>query len=135
VIYDKLAAGYDRAIAPLERRFLSRWREETLSLLPVKSAILEIGAGTGLNFRYYPECGHAIASEISIRMILLAKEKTDYISLVQADAQSLPFGHFGFLLDSRSRESFCRDQKGIKARWPPHPSRACPPGRFGRLFL
>lgn len=96
MIYDKFAAGYDRAIAPLERRFLSRWREETLSLLPVDSAILEIGAGTGLNFRLYPECRRAVASEISIQMLLLAKEKTDSISLIQAGAEVLPFGENTF---------------------------------------
>lgn len=96
MIYDKFAAGYDRALAPLERRFLSRWREETLSFLPVNPAILEIGAGTGLNFRFYPECRRAIASEISIQMLLLAKEKTDSISLIQANAEVLPFGENTF---------------------------------------
>lgn len=92
MVYDKFAAGYDRALAPLERRFLSRWREETLSLLPVNSAILEIGAGTGLNFRFYPECRQAVASEVSIQMLSLAKDKTDSISLIQADGMNLPFG-------------------------------------------
>jgi ubiquinone/menaquinone biosynthesis C-methylase UbiE len=92
VIYDKFAARYDRAIAPLERRFLSRWREETLSRLPADSTILEIGAGTGLNFRFYPECRSAVASEISCEMLKLAKTRTASIDLIQADAQSLPFG-------------------------------------------
>ena len=90
--YDKLAAGYDRKIAPLEQRFLSRWRKEALALLPENSAILEIGAGTGLNFKFYPRCRRAVASEISGRMLLYAKEKTTAIDLVQADAQILPFG-------------------------------------------
>lgn len=91
MIYDKFAARYDHAIAPLERRFLSRWREETLSMLPADATILEIGAGTGLNFRFYPETGRAIASEISCEMLKFAKTRTVSIDLIQADAQSLPF--------------------------------------------
>jgi ubiquinone/menaquinone biosynthesis C-methylase UbiE len=92
VIYDKIAARYDRALAPCERRFLSRWRRETLSLLPTDSTILEIGCGTGLNFPFYPVCRNAVASEISREMLVRAKQKTDSIELTQTDAQSLPFG-------------------------------------------
>lgn len=91
MIYDKFAARYDRALAPLERRFLSRWREETLLLLPLDSTILEIGAGTGLNFRFYPRAERAIATEISCEMLKFAKTRTASIALIQSDAQSLPF--------------------------------------------
>ena len=91
MIYDKFAKGYDYAFAPMEKRFLSRWREETLSYLPENSRILEIGAGTGLNFRFYPPCQTAVASEISFKMLEFAKEKSEFINLVQADAESLPF--------------------------------------------
>lgn len=96
MIYDKFAAGYDRSIAPLERRFLSRWREETLSLMAADSTILEIGAGTGLNFRFYPECRDAVASDISLEMLRFAQGKTDSVSLIQADAMNLPFGENTF---------------------------------------
>lgn len=92
VIYDKFAAGYDRTIAPLERRFLARWRAETLGLLPEDSSILEIGSGTGLNFPFYPSCGLAVASEISCEMLKFAKNRAASIDMVQADAQALPFG-------------------------------------------
>ncbi|HEX8247901.1 MAG TPA: methyltransferase domain-containing protein [Pyrinomonadaceae bacterium] len=91
MIYDKLAKNYDRAFAPFEKRFVSEWRRETLSHLPVNARILEIGAGTGLNFKFYPVCRHAVASEISIKMLEFAGEKTGAIELVQADAESLPF--------------------------------------------
>lgn len=91
MIYDKFAAGYDKIFAPFEKRFLEKWRTETLSYLPENSRILEIGAGTGANFKFYPPSKCAAASEISIKMIELAKQKTDEIHLVQADAENLPF--------------------------------------------
>ena len=96
MIYDKLAAGYDRAFAPFEKRFLEKWRAETLSHLPENSRILEIGAGTGANFRFYPPCKSAVASEISIKMLEFAREKTTSIRLVQADAEFLPFAANSF---------------------------------------
>ncbi len=91
MIYDKFAKGYDKTFAPFERRFLSNWRKETLSYLPENSRILEIGAGTGANFCFYPQCKNAVASEISYKMLEFAKEKTEIIELVQANAETLPF--------------------------------------------
>ncbi len=96
MIYDKFAKGYDKAFAPFEKRFLANWRKETLSFLPENSRILEIGAGTGTNFRFYPHCRIAVASEISYQMLKLVKEKTDFIELVQADAETLPFSENSF---------------------------------------
>lgn len=94
--YDKLAKYYDGAFAPLEQFFLARLRSETLSHLPANGKILEIGAGTGANFQFYPPCDHAIASEISLKMIDIAKDKAKNIELVQANAEHLPFpaNHF-----------------------------------------
>ena len=77
MIYDKFAKNYDKAFATFEHWFLSKWREETLSYLPQNAHILEIGAGTGLNFKHYPKCEHAVASEISIKMLEFAKEKSN----------------------------------------------------------
>jgi len=96
MIYDKLAKGYDHAFAPFERRFLAGWRKETLSYLPENARILEIGAGTGANFKFYPVCKHAVASEISCEMLEFAREKTNSIYLVQADAEILPFAENSF---------------------------------------
>ena len=96
VIYDKFAKGYDKAFAPFEQRFLSNWRKQTISYLPENSRILEIGAGTGANFRFYPNCRHAVASEISLKMLEFAKEKTDFIELVQTTAETLPFAENTF---------------------------------------
>jgi ubiquinone/menaquinone biosynthesis C-methylase UbiE len=96
MIYDKIAPHYDKSFAPFERRFLSKWRAETLSLLPINAKILEIGAGTGLNFAHYPPCKYAVASELSIKMIEVAKEKTTTVELIQADAERLPFAENSF---------------------------------------
>src|SRR5689334_6340576 len=97
-IYDRIAENYDKSLAPLERWFLAHWREETMSYLAENSKVLEIGAGTGLNFRFYPEECAAAASEISIKMLEFAKHKIDSknIKLVQADAENLPFAANSF---------------------------------------
>lgn len=94
--YDRTAERYDRAIAPLERYLLARLRAEALALIPDNLTILELGAGTGANFEFYPQCEQAVASELSFNMLEIAKGKTDSIWLVQADAQQLPFpaNHF-----------------------------------------
>src|SRR5687768_14515834 len=91
MIYDKLAERYDRALNPFERRFLKVWRRETLARLPENAHILEIGAGTGANFEHYPRCKHAVASEISFKMLEIARGKTNSVDLVQAGAEALPF--------------------------------------------
>ena len=96
MIYDKFAKDYDKAFAPFEKRFLSKWREETLSYLPENSKILEIGAGTGANFQFYPTCQHAVASEISLKMLEFARRKTNSIELIQTNAETLPFAENTF---------------------------------------
>ncbi|CAN5337326.1 methyltransferase domain-containing protein [soil metagenome] len=96
MIYDKFAKGYDKILAPFEKRFLQKWREETLAFLPENAQILEIGAGSGANFKFYPKAKRAVASEISIKMLEMAREKTDSIKLVQADAETLPFAANSF---------------------------------------
>jgi ubiquinone/menaquinone biosynthesis C-methylase UbiE len=94
--YDRLARFYDAAFSPLERFYLDNLRKRVLAELPNDGRVLEIGAGTGVNFKYYPSCRHAVASEISLKMIDIARGKSDKIDILQADAQTLPFpaNHF-----------------------------------------
>ncbi len=89
--YDKVAKYYDGAFAPLEKMFLGRLRKQIVAQLPVHGNVLEIGAGTGANFQFYPQCEHAVASEISGKMLKIARTKSGDIELVQADAECLPF--------------------------------------------
>ena len=95
-VYDKFADSYDRFFAPLERICLSEYRKEALSLLPENASILELGAGTGANFEFYPESRRAVSTELSIKMIGAAKPKVRTNVLVNADAQYLPFGESEF---------------------------------------
>jgi ubiquinone/menaquinone biosynthesis C-methylase UbiE len=91
MIYDKFASGYDKALAPFEKWFLDKWRSETLACLPENARILEIGAGTGLNFKHYPDSNLAAASELSLKMLEVAGQKRSSVKLLQADAEELPF--------------------------------------------
>jgi ubiquinone/menaquinone biosynthesis C-methylase UbiE len=95
-VYDKFAAGYDRFFAPLERLGLRRWRQEVIDLLPKDASILELGCGAGANFEFYPRSKRAVSSEISIRMLEVARTKRLENHLIQADAQSLPFAENEF---------------------------------------
>lgn len=97
-VYDRFAAHYDRLIAPLERMLLARLRVRTLSELPEESRILEVGAGTGLNFPFYPRRSSGVASELSCEMIKLArgKNRPAGLHLVQTRAEQLPFPDASF---------------------------------------
>jgi SAM-dependent methyltransferase len=57
------------------------------------SRILEIGAGTGLNFAHYPHDAHGAATEPSREMLRRAREKARpaAVHLVQNSAEALPF--------------------------------------------
>ncbi|MGH9931226.1 MAG: class I SAM-dependent methyltransferase [Pyrinomonadaceae bacterium] len=96
--YDQIAPQYDKAMRPLDRWFLARLRATTLSYLPEGARVLELGAGTGLNFVFYPTNSVGVASEPSSGMLRLAneKERPDKVRLVQSCAEHLPFKNNSF---------------------------------------
>lgn len=97
-LYDRFAARYDRLLAPLERRLLARLRARTLAALPQGSHLLEIGAGTGLNFPFYPMDASGVASEPSIEMLrrASAKPRPAHILLARHAAERLPYADHAF---------------------------------------
>ena len=91
--YDQFAPQYDAVMRPLERWFLTRLRTQTFNLLPRNACVLELGAGTGRNFVFYPPETSGVASEPSREMLEIAKERErpSAVTLVQSRAEELPF--------------------------------------------
>ncbi|HEY6119311.1 MAG TPA: class I SAM-dependent methyltransferase, partial [Pyrinomonadaceae bacterium] len=73
--------------------FLQRLRQRAFENLPQTGRLLELGAGTGLNFAFYPERIEGVATEPSGEMLKLAaiKPRPETIFLVQTRAEQLPF--------------------------------------------
>jgi len=91
--YDDIAQHYDAAIQPLQRWFLAHLRKKTFRWLPESGRLLEVGAGTGLNFVFYPTDTRGVATDPSTEMLRFAKgkEKPAGVRLVQSCGESLPF--------------------------------------------
>ncbi len=92
--YDRIAPVYDFLESLVERSRYSKWREMLWSKVE-GSNILEIGAGTGKNFPYYPEDVEITAIDFSDKMLSRAREKAKKqdlkVHLQQMDAQHLEF--------------------------------------------
>src|SRR2546421_5707556 len=99
-VYDRVAAHYDGWMRPLERLGLARLRAAALAEVAESARLLEVGAGTGLNFRFYSSAAKACACvEPSREMILRAREKPERppaALLVQSFAEALPFDDDSF---------------------------------------
>ena len=98
VTYDRIASHYESAIGPLERRFLRRLRREAVANLPAGGRILELGAGTGLNFAFYDSDARGVATEPSTEMLRIAIQKVrpQSLELVQSYGERLPFADASF---------------------------------------
>ena len=95
--YDSVARFYEGVMSPLQRWGLLKLRQETINQLSA-GRILEIGAGTGLNFVHYPPSAHGVATEFSREMLKIAETKTrpPGVQLLQNRAEHLPFKTHSF---------------------------------------
>jgi ubiquinone/menaquinone biosynthesis C-methylase UbiE len=96
--FDRLAAPYDRGMAPLERLWLRRMRSR---LLPyARGRVLEIGIGTGANLPLYPPTVRLTGSDESADMLLVAAQRSAALGgrarLAQIDAERLAFASGSF---------------------------------------
>ena len=91
MIYDRFAGNYDCLLSPFEAAFLREWRKELIDCLPLEGPIIEIGAGTGLNFKHYRDTSEIVATDISLEMLRRANHRDSSVKLVQADACRIPF--------------------------------------------
>lgn len=98
------ASIYDRLIASEEKSFLAAIRQGML--MDVRGEVLEIGAGTGLNFGHYPDDVHVVATEPDPYMLERARkraaEASKNIELQQVAAEDLTFpdATFNFVIDT-----------------------------------
>jgi ubiquinone/menaquinone biosynthesis C-methylase UbiE len=87
------AALYDTVMAPLERGGFHAIRKQLLR--QAHGRVLEIGAGTGVNFPYYTAAEHVIALDpepsMVARSLRRAKHATVPIEVIVARAEALPF--------------------------------------------
>jgi ubiquinone/menaquinone biosynthesis C-methylase UbiE len=86
-------AVYDCVMRLAERGRLAAWRREVFG--SADGDVLEIAAGTGLNFPYYCAGTTVVATEPDIAMLERASDRAKAakaaIILVAADARALPF--------------------------------------------
>lgn len=72
--YSKFFARlYDPFMESMEQKILGKYRRQLLE--PLRGNILEVGSGTGINFKLYPKECHVLASEPSEHMLRYASER------------------------------------------------------------
>lgn len=102
--FDRIAAPYDRGMAPLERLAL---REMRTRLVPhAQGNVLEIGVGTGANFPFYSPSVSLTAVDESADMLFVAAQRAAAVNrcvhLSQSNVEQLPFpsGYFDTVVAS-----------------------------------
>ena len=87
------ATCYDYLMNPIEKRYITRWRKKLLS--HAEGRVLEIGAGTGINFPLYKHCTKVDAIEPNPYMIEKARVRRSLasvpINLLESKGEHLPF--------------------------------------------
>jgi ubiquinone/menaquinone biosynthesis C-methylase UbiE len=96
--FDRIAAPYDRGMAPLEKLWLGQLRSQ---LLPhARGRVLEIGVGTGANLPFYPQSVCLTAVDESEDMLSVAARRVaamgNCVDLNQMDVESLAFSNDTF---------------------------------------
>jgi ubiquinone/menaquinone biosynthesis C-methylase UbiE len=90
--YNRIAPIYD-LVESLPEVFFSHWRGRLLA--QARGKILEVGVGTGKNFKYYPPGADVTGIDIANRMITIAKRNAANRGLLfrieEGDAQNLAF--------------------------------------------
>jgi len=93
---DIFARVYDYVLKPFQWMGLANLRRQLVA--SARGRVLEIGAGTGLNFEHYPQGIELIALEPDAIMLKRAAERARDrgITLVEGTAEELPFpdNHF-----------------------------------------
>ncbi len=92
-LWDAAAGIYDLIFIPLDGLLFRRWRRRAMAEIEAWP-LLEAGAGTGLNFRFYPHDARGVAIDFSYGMLRRAASRADRprgVHLVVADVQRLPF--------------------------------------------
>ncbi|HEU4564207.1 MAG TPA: methyltransferase domain-containing protein [Gemmatimonadaceae bacterium] len=84
---------YDLVMAAAERRWLAPMRARLVAGLGGR--VLEVGAGTGLDFPHYPAAALVVATEPDVAMLERARARARQaparVLVVAADAEALPF--------------------------------------------
>lgn len=98
-VYDERAATYDRTVGAAERLLLGDLRRAFGAEL--RGETLEVGVGSGLNLPFYaPGVTRAVGVDLSGEMLGWAKRRAAElgrpVTLVQADAEALPFAAASF---------------------------------------
>lgn len=98
-IYDIQSAFYDATFGRLVRRRIAR----AISHMNIaeNDRVLDLGIGTGCSLNYYQHRGYIYGIDLSGGMLREARKKIEerglnHVSLIQADALSLPFADSSF---------------------------------------
>lgn len=114
---------YDAVMVPAERGPLARWRRAVAG--PARGRVLEVAAGTGLDFPHYAPDALVVAVDLDVAMLRRAGPRAAAaratVLLVAADAERLPFRD----------GAFDAAVVGLALCTVPHPSRAL--AELGRL--
>jgi ubiquinone/menaquinone biosynthesis C-methylase UbiE len=97
-VWESQAAGYDKQIRFWERIQFADGRQWACSR--ASGSVLEVGAGTGRNFAFYPQGVTLTGVDLSPAMLAIARQRAEDLGLAadlrEADAEALPFSNASF---------------------------------------